>query len=92
MNERLTWFGIGCSGAIERRLQPGDKTLAAFLRRPGPALRRHHSGAQLHHHLFPDFSSGRNVGDVKAIERQFGGLHALVVAADAVLVEERASV
>ena len=60
-------------------------------RRPfGPrrAAWRHHARADLLDDFFPGLRVGSDVGDVERVERQSSDLGALVVAGDAVLVDE----
>ena len=62
---------------------------------PGRAaapLRRHHADAHLADDFFQDVSVGGNVGQVDLVQRQAGGLRALVVTGDAVFIEDRAGI
>ena len=50
--------------------------------------RRHHSGAQLAHHFFADLGVVVQLGEVELIEHQPGSFQTLIVAGDAILVEQ----
>ena len=56
--------------------------------RLGPAQRRHHSGPELHDDFFPGCRAAGNVVEIRLVEHQAGGFDLLVVAGDAVLVEQ----
>ena len=53
-----------------------------------PSGRRHRAGSKLRDHLFPDLSIRTWPCDVQAVERESGRAQPLVVAGDAVLVED----
>jgi hypothetical protein len=56
--------------------------------RSRPPGRRHDASSELSNDLFPDLGSAPCVVRIEPIEREPAGLHALVVAGDAVLVED----
>ena len=76
---------------IERGFERRDERLAGGLVRTRQSGWRHHAGADLANHFFPDVGMGRHVADPRRIEREVGGLQPLVVTADAVLIDERAT-
>ena len=73
---------------IQRRLQGCDKGLLGDRIGPWPPGRRHHAGAQLAHHLFPDFAVSR-VRHGHRVQREPPASKPLVVARHAVPVEKR---
>jgi hypothetical protein len=85
--------GIGMGGrlgvevAFERRLQPPVRCLVRAPR----ALRRHGAGLELPDHLLPELRLRPGPGDIQPFERQLPRLQALVMAADAVLIQHRAT-
>ena len=90
--ERLGAPGIRIGGRrpIELGLQPADEAVVGRRVRPRARQRRHRAGAQLADHGLPDV---RRIGDpahVVRVERQARRAQPLVVAGDAVAVEERA--
>ena len=76
--------------AIELGLQPGRERLVGGGVRPGSGHGRHGTGPHLAHHLLPDFGMRPDVRHVHHVEREVGGPEPLVVAGDAVAVEQRA--
>ena len=75
-------------GPVELGLQPADETVVGRRIRPRTRQRRHRAGAQLADHGFPDVRRAGDPGHVVGIEREVGGAQPLVVAGDAVAVEE----
>ena len=90
--ERFGPAGIraGGRGAIELGLQPRREPVVGGLVRPRPAGRRHEAGAKLPHDLFPDVRVGADIRHVQRVEREPGRLQLLVVAGDAVAIEDGA--
>ena len=83
--------GFGCAAALRSisALQPVPQLLVLRQRRTRHAGRRHHAGAQLADHLFPDLRMVADRVEVGRLEREVGGLELVVVAGDAVLIEQR---
>ena len=77
-------------GAVELRLQPPRERGVGRLIGPGTRAWWHLARAELAHDLFPHFRIPADVFDLERLERQPGGLQAVAVASDAVLVEHRA--
>ena len=92
-------------GAVELALEPSQERLELLRGRPRAAGRRHHAAAQLADHLFPPVGVPAHLGEIERVESQADGAelpdqrrggaaptvhHALVVAGDAVAVEQRA--
>ena len=75
---------------IQLRLQPRHERLEGLLIRPSSASRWHRAAPNFLHDFFPDFCAGTDVLDVGLVEREPSRLELLVVAGDAVVVEERA--
>ena len=75
--------------AVERRLEPAAEVLGLARRRPGPPRGRHHAPAQLLDHRLPARGRGADVRRVEPVERQPAGVEPLVVAGDAVAVQQR---
>ena len=84
--------GFGCAAAARSSPVSSDAISAATagLVRPRAADRRHRAGAQLADDLLPDLGVLGGTGGIDRVERQAGGLQPLVVAGDAVPVEDRA--
>ena len=82
---------IGLRGgvAVERALESGDERVHRRLVGPRPAFGRHRAAAQLPHHLLHHRRVARDVGQIDARQGQFAALQPIVVAADAVLIDER---
>ena len=83
---------VGALGrrAVERGLQPGDQGGAGTAIRPGAAAWRHRVCAKLADDHFPHLGFRGDVRQVDRVERQPGRSEPLVVARDAIAVEERA--
>ena len=81
---------------VELLLQPGDERLEGRRVRPPRTRGRHHAGPKFSHDLFPHFGLFANVREVETVKGEFArGLQArslrpLVVAGDAVPIEDRA--
>ena len=94
--EGLRAARIGARGgrAIELALEPGGEAVLGGAVRARHAGGRHQSRTQLQHHLLPALRRGRDVRHIhRGVEgdgRGASSLLALVVAADAVLIEQRA--
>ena len=84
-------LGVGGGDAVEGRLQRrGDGGVGVRLG-PRPARRRHRPRAQLPHHLLPRGGMVAHAGGVHRVEGEPGRQEALVVAGDAVAVEDGAN-
>jgi len=83
---RVRTFGMGVQGI----LHPGDERIDILLRWLKSAGRRHQTSAQLAQGLLPDLRIIRRGLEIEAVQRDATGLHARVVAADAVSVQHRA--
>ena len=87
---------VGLRVAIELVFEPRDERGGGGLVRPPRVGGRHHPGAQLPHDGFPDFWVVTDSSQVRIVERQLaarfltGRPGSLTVAADAVLIEQRA--
>ena len=83
---------VGGGVAVELGLQPGNERVE--LRRLGTAASRgrHRAAAQLADHLLPDLGARADAGHVGRVEQQVGGPQPIVVAGDAVAVEEGARI
>ena len=81
---------MGGGFTVERVFQQCDERFERGLVRARPAGRRHRAAPQLVRHLLPGRPIGADPLDVAAVEQQPGRLQPLVVAGDAVLVEEGA--
>ena len=75
---------------VKLRFQPGRESVKCGAIGPWRAAGRHHPGANLADHFFPSLGVVGDARRVKLIQRQARGFRALVVAGDAVLVEQRA--
>ena len=80
---------FGC-GAVERSFQESGQTI--HCRRFGTpcARRRHHSAPELPYDFFPRFGMLGDFLQIEILERQSGHLGIGIVAAEAVLFQERA--
>jgi hypothetical protein len=83
-------IGPGKGGTIELALQPGHETVVGRLVGTGPADWRHHASAQLPNDFFPDLGVVGNLAQIEDIKRELGRTRTVVVAGDAVSVEEGA--
>ena len=81
---------IGGGAAVEFLLHERDHGFEYRRSRTRHARGRHHPGAKLAHDLFPGLGVVVHTGGVELIEQQSSGLQALVVAGDAILIEEGA--
>ena len=77
-------FGLRRGGFVESALQPRHETVDGGLIRPRAAGRRHHAAAQLAHRLFPHVRVLGELREIQRVERDVGGLGALVVTRHAV--------
>ncbi len=89
MQRHASRIRVRRGGLVERALQPGHEAVHGRLVGPAHARRRHHAAAQLPHGFLPDLRVVGQMREVHGVEREVGGLGALVVARHAVLVEER---
>ena len=95
----------GLPGPVELALEPGQERLELRFVRPRPAGRRHDPAAQLADHLLPPVRVAAHLGEIERVEGEADGAelpdqrrgdaapaahHPLVVAGDAVAVEQRA--
>ena len=83
-----TGIGAGRRVAIDLALEPRGQRVRARLVGPWPAGRRHRAGSQLPNDFFPRLCVGRNIVQAGMVQHQTGDLRLLVVAADAVAIEE----
>ena len=81
---------IGGGGPVQLGLEPRAQAVVGGPVRPGPRVRRHGPRPQLADHLLPDRRLAGDVGQVDGFERQPAGLEPVVVAGDAVPVEQLA--
>ena len=82
-------IGVLGGGGIERGLEPADE-LGALPRRQRRTIgRRHHSCAQLANDGFPQCGVGMDIGEADRFQRQPPGDFGVVVAVDAVLLDQR---
>src|SRR6185312_8887171 len=85
------WMRLS-DGTVELRFQPRHESGALFsgwLRR---TLRRHHAHADFANYLFPRFARGVigcRVSDVEALQGEAAGLQFVVMAGDAVAIDDR---
>ena len=89
MNDRGAG-GTAGGAAVERRLQLLDEGPVGRFIRPAGAERRHHAGPQLANDLLPYFGVRDDIGRVERVERQPRRPQPLIVAADAIAVEDLA--
>ena len=75
-------------GAVERSFKPGVELVHSGFVGTRHALRRHHASVQLPQNFFPGFCVIRDAVEVERVEREAGGFQALIVAGDAILVED----
>ena len=73
-------FQRGCDDAIRRRVWP---------RHP---RRRHGTGAELDDHLLEHFRIGGGFAQIECVQCESGGALLLIVAGDAVFIEERSGI
>ena len=81
--------GVRLGRLIDLRFEPTGETLIRGRIGPGHTGRRHGARPQLADYLFPDFGLGRNLVEVHVVQREAAGLESLVVAGDAIFVEQR---
>ena len=77
-------------GAVERSFQESGQTIHCRRFGTPSARRRHHSTPELPNDLFPRFGMLGDVLQIEVLKRQSGHLGIGIVAAEAVLFEERA--
>ena len=82
-------IGVGDSGPIELGFQPGDEPIVRSCVRPGARGRRHGASTQLAHHGLPDGGRLTDPGEVEPLERQSGCLQPIVMAGEAVALDQR---
>jgi len=80
------WFR--CGNGVERSFKVGDERLHRSVIRLASPRRRHHSTAKLADSAFPDGAVFGDVGDIHRVEHQPGCFCALVVARNAVLIQQ----
>ena len=90
MQRHASRIRVRRGGLVERALQPRHEAVHGRLIRPAHARRRHHAAAKLPHGFLPHVRVVGQMREVQGVERDVGGLGALVVTRHAVLVEERA--
>ena len=88
-HRRPAGVGVERGRAVEPGLEPAREPVVRLAIRTRPPHRGHEAGPQLAHHLLPHLGTRRHVVHVQEVQRQAGGLEGLVVAGDAVAVEQR---
>ena len=83
------WIRAGCSTLVDSHLQVRDEGSMGGSIRARAAARRHGTRAELPNHLLPHLSPTAHIHHVHRVERQAPGSQSLVVAADAVLIDNR---
>ncbi len=81
---------IRFSGAIQLPLEPGGHRFVGRLVGPRQTGGWHHPGPQLLDNLLPDLGVSAHLGRVERTEHEPTGLQALVMAADAIALDDRA--
>jgi hypothetical protein len=87
---RAAGIRIGCSRAIQLRLQPRSDSVVRFIVRPAAAGRRHRASPQLDDNLFPRLCRVGHLLGIRLVEHQVAGLQFLVVTRDAISGDELA--
>ena len=90
MHRNPARIGFGRGDAIECRLERRRHGAVGIPIRPRPAWRRHFVSAEFARHFFPQLRGSADILDVHAVEGQARNLELLVVARNAVLIENRA--
>ena len=88
--ERAARIRVSGGVTIEFSREPGDQASTSRVVGLWHALWGHHPDPHLADDLFPDVCILFNMGEVQRVERQPSGFGALVMARDAVLIEDRA--
>ena len=88
-DDRPPGIGPRVGRPVELRLEPGGEAVVGGRFGARPPGRRHLAGAELADHLLPGFRGLADVSDVDPIEIEPAGPQPLVVAGDAVAVEQR---
>ena len=86
---RRAGVGVERGGAVQPGLEPARKAFVRLAIRTRPPQRGHQAGPELAHHLLPHLGTRRHAVHVQKVQRQAGGLQRLVVAGDAVPVEQQ---
>ena len=88
VEDRTTGVGGVCTGTIELGLQPRGKLVEVLAVRPRPAGRGHEATPELAHNVFPEFRLVAHFAQVQGVECETGRERALVVAGDALAIDE----
>ena len=83
-------FRFGGGSAVELILQSDGQRFVCGGRGTRKALRRHHAGAKFANDFFPRLGLVADMGEIHFVELKTGGFELLVVAGDAVLIEDGA--
>ena len=83
-------IGVGGGSPVELGFQPGDEAVVGSCVRPGARGRRHGAGTQLADHGLPDGGRLSDPSEVEPFERQSSCLQPVVVAGQAVALDQRA--
>ena len=83
------WFRIGRPRSVDVGLERHGHGVIGGRVGPRSPRRRHRAGSKLRDHFFPHLRIGDRVGDVRTVERKSGCAEFLVMAGDAVLVQDR---
>ena len=86
---RLAWIRIGRPRAIDFHLHPARHGVIGGHIGPRPPGRRHRAGPKLRDHALPGVGVAGRVADIQTVEGKPAGTKFLVMARDAVLVEDR---
>ena len=89
MNGDSAGIRLGHCRVVERCLEVSSEAIVGGLIRPRHACGRHRPSPKLADHLFPHLRTFRYIRDVHLTEHKSRGMQLLVVADDAVLVENR---
>ena len=87
VDARAREFRLGGGGAIQIILERNGE--GRVIRSGGPrhARRWHHAGAEYPDDLLPGLGLGSDIRRIELIEGETGGLEALVMASDAILIQ-----
>ena len=80
-------IGVRGGGAIELAFEPADERIVGGFVGTRPPRRRHDAGAQLANDFLPHRRVRADLREIERVERQTASLQAIVVAADAVPLE-----
>ena len=89
MDDDATGIGVGGRRGVKGRFQRRGRAFVGVAVGPGKSRRRHLAGAQLARDALPGVCVATDTRHVEAIEHEAGGFQSLVVAGDAVAIENR---